>query len=89
MPRVSIASLIGLLFLSGCASKHKDYDYMTEARYQKRPQLHQSLVNGSEPLSEDAVQKNIGKQGGPAQTDQSCYHSLGRLIRWFGVPNFE
>lgn len=48
--------------LVGCASVQKDYDHMAAPDYQKKPQLRQSLINGSEPLSEAAVQKILSSK---------------------------
>ncbi len=47
--------------LVGCASVQKDYDHMAAPDYEKRPELHQSLINGTEPLSEAAVQRTRPK----------------------------
>lgn len=48
--------------LVGCASVQKDYDHMAAPDYQKRQQLHQSLISASEPLSETAVQKILSSK---------------------------
>ncbi len=45
-----------------CSSAHKDFDHMTTKEYNTRPTLRQSLVNGSEPLSETAVQKILSSK---------------------------
>lgn len=50
------------LMLVGCAAVQKDYDHMASPDYQRKPQLRQSLVSGSEPLSEAVVQKILSSR---------------------------
>lgn len=57
-----IFALAILALTVGCATAKKDYDYMSGPAYQHRPQLRQSLINGSEPLSEAAVQKILSSK---------------------------
>lgn len=57
--KVSIAAL---LLLVGCATKSKDYGYMSGADYQNRSTLTQSLINANEPMSEAAVQKILSSK---------------------------
>ncbi len=48
--------------LAGCSMAQKNYEPMAGSNYQHRPKLTQSLVNGSEPLSEVAVQKILSSK---------------------------
>lgn len=41
----------------GCSSIRKKYDYMSEPDYQKKTKLTQSILSGSEVLSESDIQK--------------------------------
>jgi len=50
------------LGLIGCSSVQKDYDYMSENDYQRRTKLTQSLVAGTEPMSEAAIQKILSSR---------------------------
>src|SRR4051812_31620644 len=53
---------IAALGLVGCATAQKDYDYMSGSDYQRKSKLTQSLVSGTEPMSEAAVRKILSSR---------------------------